>query len=96
MNVLAVERGVLAQSKSTFLFGDKERTRPFALQRAVFVSPLPSPLPPMFKTAVGDATPFGQVFVTDAFAKIAIEHQLSGIELADPSENEVDESPRVQ
>lgn len=59
-------------------------TRKFSLTAIVFKDNRPLTLPPVFK----DPDNLGEVFVTKPFAKAVIEHELTGLWLADPAQDQ--------
>jgi hypothetical protein len=83
VNVLQVEPNLLDADKSEILYGYDEPKNILILKSAVFVDPLPNKLPPIFKIEFNGRIR-SEIFVTKPFADILIEHQLTGIELADP------------
>jgi hypothetical protein len=85
VNVLQVEPNLLYADKSEILYGYDEPKNILILKSAVFVNPLPTKLPPIFKIEFNGRIQ-SEIFVTKPFADILIEHQLTGIELADPSQ----------
>ncbi len=85
MNVIRVEHDFLDIAKSKILYVGPEPQSPVALHIAIFKPQLPKVLPPIFKVIMPPDEVSSEIFVTTAFADIVIEHQLTGIELADPS-----------
>jgi hypothetical protein len=51
---------------------------------------LPPDLPPIFKITIGTGHVRGEIFVTKSFADILVESKLSGAELADPKEYDLE------
>lgn len=84
VNVLQVEPNLLDVTKSEILYGYDLPKNILILKSAVFVDPLPTKLPPIFKIEFNGRIQ-SEIFVTKPFADILVEHQLTGIELADPS-----------
>lgn len=88
LNVVNIEHHVLDKAKSSIFFASTGAA--ISLDKAVFINPLPSNLPPIFKVEA-DGEIFGDIFVSRIFADIAIQHQFTGIALADPKLDPLDE-----
>jgi hypothetical protein len=86
MNVFRVESDLLDLNKSEICFSSDEAKDVLSLDRAVFVTPLPSNLPPIFKVSIRGEI-LGDIFITQTFVDLAIEHKFTGIALADPYED---------
>ena len=84
MNVVRVEPNLLDLNKTQAHFSIDEPKYIIALDSAVFVDPLPTELPPIFKIEYNKKVN-SEVFVTRPFVDVVVQHQLIGIELADPS-----------
>jgi hypothetical protein len=85
MNVVRVERGLLDAQRSTIQYSKGEPREPLYLEAAVFKIDAEQHVPPIFKAALPEGHVFSEVFVTGKFADVAIEHRLTGFELADPT-----------
>ncbi len=90
LNVLQLEGDLLdvLHSDVTFYPGKPALQENIAyITTAFFKLPLPEKLPPIFKLRYRLGRVGAEIFVTKAFADIAIEYQLTGIELADPRQD---------
>lgn len=90
LNVLQLEGDLLdiAHSDVTFYPGKPALQENIAyITTAFFKMTLPEKLPPIFKLTYRPGRVGADIFVTKAFADIAIEYQLTGIELADPRQD---------
>jgi hypothetical protein len=79
MNVTCLVENLLDVSSSDISYGSDGK-RILNINRAVFKQPLPEQLPPIFKLAI-DPT---DIFVTQAFADLAIKYKLTGLSLSEP------------
>jgi hypothetical protein len=86
LNVTCVETSILSEAKSGIRYRDGAGKEPMSLDRAAFDVDPSYKLPPIFKVSLPQGPVFSDVYVARPFADIAIEHRLTGFELADPSE----------
>jgi len=80
VNILAIQHGLLDQSRSTF--SRFEDGTIHCIDRALF-HPAPKELPPIF--FLGEGT--GNVWVTDSFAESVVERQLTGVQFLAPDQD---------
>ncbi len=89
MNVLQqMSVDILDIQRSKFLFpkeGKKTVENVDVLEAAVFKD-LPENLPPIFKLRIRSDYLLAKIYVTQPFVDVVVQHQLTGIELADPGE----------
>jgi hypothetical protein len=87
MNVICVDRRLLDKARSKILYVGDENDHAIAVREATFIDPLPPKLPPIFKISLAGGNVLGDIYVTRAFAEVAIGHKLTGIALSDPSQS---------
>jgi hypothetical protein len=89
MNVLEKMSDILDVGNSDILFDtDEEKTvaNVAVIWSAIFKN-LPEYLPPIFKLKLRPDKVDSKIYVTKAFVDIVVGHQLTGIDLADPSKH---------
>lgn len=84
LNVLAVKANVLDLERSEILFSSCEPRKILSLHTTIFSEDCRHNFPPIFKVSEAEDI-LGDIFVTDKFAEIIVQHQLTGAALADPN-----------